>query len=69
MRWVGGSVNQSIIPYTKEGGLLPRQGTHLGCRSGPWLECIWEATNQCSCLTLMFLSLSSSLPSSLSKNK
>ena len=43
-------------------GLIPSQGTCLGCGSGPWLGCLREAT-----LTLMFLSLSFSLPSPLYK--
>ena len=39
-------------------GLIPRQGTYLGCRFNPQLGRIWEAINQCFSLTLMFLSLS-----------
>ena len=47
----------------KVAGSIP--GTYLGCRFGY----IQEATNQSFSLTLMFLSLSFSLPSPLSKNK
>ena len=41
----------------------------LGCGFGPWLGCVQEATDRCFSLTLMFLPLSFSLPSPLSKNK
>ena len=50
-------VNQRIA------GLIPRQGTCLGC--GPGLQ--WGACE--GNYTLMFLSLSFFLPSALSKNK
>ena len=49
--------NQSVT------GLIPSQGTCLGCRPGP----SWGCTRGKH--TLMFLSLSFSLPSPLSKNK
>ena len=46
---------------------IPVQDTCLGCGFGPWLRCIWEATDWCFSLTSMFLSLSlfPSLPLSL----
>ena len=47
--------NQSIT------GLIPSQGTYLGCRPGPHWGGAQETT------TLMFLSFSFSLPSPLSK--
>ena len=44
-------------------GSIPSQGTCLGCQPGPqWVACKRNHT-------LMFLSLSLSLPSPLSKNK
>ena len=45
-------------------GLIPGQGTCLGCRFGPPSGRVQEATNQST-----FLSLSFSLPSPRSKNK
>ena len=49
----------------KVSGLIPTQGTCLGCRFGPQSGQVQEATNQCFPLTLMFLS-PFSLPSPLS---
>ena len=49
-------------------GLIPGPGTYLGCRSDPQSRCVREATNQYFSPTSMFLSLLSSLPSSLSKS-
>ena len=50
--WLGGSAGWNIIPYTKFAGLVPCQGTYLGCR-------VREHTGgYCS----MFVSLSLSLP-------
>ena len=43
-------------------GLIPGQGTYLGCEFGPFLGHVWEAMDQCFFLTMMFLSLSFSLP-------
>ena len=42
--------------------LIPSQGTCLDRGFGPQLERVWEATDQCFSLTLMFLSLSFCLP-------
>ena len=44
--------------YQKLAGLIPSQGTCLGCGFDSWLRHIWEATNQC---------FSPSTPSSFSK--
>ena len=30
----------------KVSGSIPSHGTCLGCRFGPWLMCVWEATGQ-----------------------
>ena len=49
--------------------LIPCQGTCLGCGFGPWLGHVHEAIYRCFSLTLMFLSLSFSLPSPLSRKK
>ena len=46
----------------KIAGLIPGQGTCLGCGPGSRLGGMWEASDQCFSLTLMFLSLSPSLP-------
>ena len=51
----------------KVAGLSPSQGTCLGCRPGPWWGCVQEAANLFISCTLMFLSLSFSFPSPLSK--
>ena len=51
-------VNQKIT------SLIPGQGTCLGCRPGPQLGCLWEATSWC-----FSPSLSLSLPLSLEMNK
>ena len=62
--WTGGSVGWSILPYMKNVvGSIPTHGTYLGCGFDSWLGRLWEATNQCFSLTLMFLSL----PAPLSK--
>ena len=50
-------------------GSFPSQGTRLGCRFDPWSGHVQKATNQCFSLALMFLFLSFSLPSFLSKIK
>ena len=42
--------------------LIPGLGTHLHCGFNPRLERIWEATDRCFSLTLMFDSLSLPLP-------
>ena len=61
MPWLGDSVGWSIILYTEKlAGLLPSQSTCLGCRFDPRSGRIWEATDLCFSLTLMFLSLSPS---------
>ena len=44
-------INQKII------GSIPNQDTCLGCRFRPQSVCIWETTDQCFSLMLMFLSL------------
>ena len=49
-------------------GLTAGQGPGLGCRFGPG-QGVYEATDQCSSLTALFLSLSLPLPSSLPRNK
>ena len=51
----------------KVAGLIPSQGTCLGCGFGPGWGHVLEATNWCFFLTPMFLSVSFSLPSSLWK--
>ena len=51
--------------HAKVVGLIPGQGTYLGCRFDPWPKPVSGATEQCFSLTLMFLSLSFSLPLSL----
>ena len=48
---------------------ISHQGTCLGSRFGPQSGRVQEATSQCFSLTLLFLSLSFSLPSLFSKNK
>ena len=55
------------LVHQKVGSLIPGQGTYLGCRFCPLLECIWEVANWCFSLTSMFLflSLSLSIPPSL----
>ena len=45
------------------------QGMCLGCRFSPLTGCVEEATDRYFSLTSMFLSISFSLPSPLSKNK
>ena len=45
---------------------IPSQGTHLGCRPDPQLGVYNRSMYPC---TLLFVSLSSSLPSPLSKSK
>ena len=43
---------------------IPSQGTHLGCGFGTWSGRVWEETDQCFFLTLIFSpSRSPSLPS------
>ena len=41
--WVGGLECRPL--HQKVGGLIPSQGTQLGCRFDPRSGCIWEATN------------------------
>ena len=53
----------------KVNGLIPSQGRGLGCRLRPWSGCVQEATDLCFSLMSVFLSLSFSLLSALSKNK
>ena len=53
----------------KVASLILGQGTSLGFRPSPQLGCVSEVNDQCFSHTLMFLSLSLSLPSPLSKNK
>ena len=43
--------------HQRVAGLIPGQGTCLGCRLHPWLGCMWEATNRCFSLASMFPSL------------
>ena len=50
-------------------GSIPGQGTCLGCGFNPQLEHIQEATDPCLSLSSMFLSLSVSLLSPLSKKQ
>ena len=54
-------VNQNVVDLT------PGQGTCLGCRFSPQQGSVQEATDQCFSFTSMFLSLSFSLCSSLSR--
>ena len=51
----------------KATGSIPSTCTCLGCRFGPQLGYMQEATNQYFFLTSLFLSLSLSLPSPLSR--
>ena len=53
----------------KVAGSIPSQGTGLGCGFIPRSGCARETTDRHFCLTSMFLSLSFSLLSPLSKNK
>ena len=60
--------------YQKVAGLIPSQGTYLGCRLDPRVGHIWEATNWCFSHKLLSLSLSPphlppSLPTSLFLSK
>ena len=55
--------------HQKVSGSIPGQDTYVGCGFPHSLGCVWEATDQCFSLTLMFLSLLFSLLSPLSKNK
>ena len=48
-------------------GFNPGQGTCRCCGFGPQSRCVWEATDQCFFLTLIFLSLAFSLPPLLSE--
>ena len=50
-------------------GSIPGQGTYLGCVFDPPQGYVQEATDRCSSLTSIFLSLSFSLPPPLSKDK
>ena len=45
------------------------QGAYLGCRFDPWSGHIWEATDQCFSLTLVFFSPISSLSLTLCVSK
>ena len=53
--------------HQKVVSLMPGQDTYLGCQFGPWWGCVWAKTDRCFSLTWMFLSLSLSVSSSLSK--
>ena len=60
-RWVG-----CCPANPKAAGMIPGQGTCLGCGFTPQSGCVWEATDQYFSLASMFLSLSlHSLPRSL----
>ena len=62
------SVGWSIVLYTLKGHQFDSSSGHMpSCRLTPQQARIWETTNQCFSLTLMFLSLSLFLPSLLSK--
>ena len=63
-QWVGG-----FPTNWKIAGLIHGQGTGQGCRARSPVGGVQEAAAQCSSYTSMFLSLSFSLPSPLSKNK
>ena len=54
-------------PTPKGWELISSQGAYLSCRFDSRLRHVWEASYLCLSLTLMFFSLSLSLPSSLSK--
>ena len=47
-----GPIHQNAV------GSIPSQVTYLGCGFDPWWGHVWEATDQCFSLTLMFLFLS-----------
>ena len=64
-----GSVGGASFSKVKGCGLIPSQGPRLCCGFSPQSGHLCEATDQCSSLTVMFLSLSFSLPPPLSKNK
>ena len=60
--------NQSI--HQKLVGLIPGQGTYLGCRFHPWLRHVQEATDQCYLSHInLFLSLSPPPHTSFSLSK
>ena len=63
-QWVGCWPAKQKVTASNTG-----QGACLGCGFGPWSGHIREVTKGCFSHTLMFLSLSFSLPSLLSKNK
>ena len=48
--------------HQKAASLVPSQGTYPGCGFNPQLGRMWETTDQCFSLTLMFLSPSLPLP-------
>lgn len=55
--------------YQKVTGSIPSQGTHIDCGFKLQSGCVWEATDQCLFLTLMFLSLFQHiLPQGLNKH-
>ena len=41
--WVSGL--ERCVVNQRATGLIPSQATGLGCRPGPWLGCLREATN------------------------
>ena len=59
--WVAQLVKVSLCT-PKICGLIPSQGTYLGCGFIPWLGCMQEATNRCFFLTSLFLSFSFPFP-------
>ena len=57
---------RALSPTPKVVGSIPGWSRYLGCRYDPRSEHVWETTNHCFSLTLMFLFLSSS-PSKINK--
>ena len=62
-----GSLGWSIIHSQGATGLIPGQGTFLGCGFNPQLGRVWEAIDWCFSLVSTFLFLPYCLPSSISK--
>lgn len=66
----GRLIGWSTIPFhpKKVAGFDSQSGHNLGCGFDPKSERIWEATDRCFCLPLMYLSLSLPPPLRIYKN-
>ena len=65
----GGSVGWSIIPYNRKcAGLIPGQGTYLGCGSDPWGTYGRQPIDICHIDVSLCLSLSPCAPPHLSQS-